>query len=128
MAKSALKTHILKRTGQASLSFQGEEISQIETSFDNGHSDYSGRVGIAEAITLYRVSDGMLAVSLWLRTLWDGQQDTYSVEICGSASDVRSFLEGNDVAPRFIDALLDMADIVDIDSYPPRLALRNSAS
>jgi hypothetical protein len=102
------KNFMIKRTDGRPVGFKGIVLGRSDESFNNAHPGYSGRVGRADSLILYKTSGGNY-VAQWDRdTCWQGERSTTEVEVCKNLEQVMDFFGHSRLAQElYADANLE---------------------
>ena len=111
---------LLGRDGKPSLKFKGELIASVESSADRAHPDYSGTTGRWSELDLYRTETGQYVAARVDNTLWQGDHNLYSAEVCSSESEVIEFFgQGRLAQTLYAEAEIDNVEVDPVTSAPP---------
>lgn len=74
-----MRTHILQRTGNTSLKFDGEVVAESRPEPQSGKKGKDPQRW--HELTIYRTSGGKFVLAITYRAEWKGEQSHYSAEI-----------------------------------------------
>lgn len=88
---SGMETFLLTIDNAPDLRFTGERIAAASTSESNASPNYSGQTGRWTELALYRTKGGKFVCHQVGRTLWQGERDRYSGQVCETEEEVKAF-------------------------------------